>query len=218
MSRISERDASEHRGDRHSFHGRLDPSGRGRRGRGAIAVVGWVVGLGAVIALATQGGAAPERAAPSAAAVVTSSSSAPVGRRQLALDQPARRGDVVTTRELIVRGRVARTAGEVRIMLESRGGKPVATAAIDPIGYGHGDWIPFESRFRLEMPRPAGDMTLFIVAVDGAGIPIDAVRRRFTIGAIIDISAVTGGRRSRSNGEDGLMGGIPFGTNVLPGT
>ena len=173
------------------------------------------MGLGAVIALATQGGAAPAPARPSGAAVVTPPSSAPVGRRQLALDQPARRGDIVTTRELIVRGRVAQTAGEVRIMLESRGGKPVATADIDPIGYGHGEWIPFESRFRLEMPRPAGDMTLFIVAVDGDGIPIDALRRRFTIGAIIEIPAVG---RSRSNGEDGLMGGIPFGTNVLPGT
>ncbi len=124
----------------------------------------------------------------------------------------------MTTRDLIVRGRVARTAGEVRIMLESRGGKPVATAAIDPTGGGHGGWIPFESRFRLEMPRPAGDMTLFVIAVDRDGIPIDALRRRFTIGEFIDITAVPDGRRSRSSGEDGLMGGIPFGTNVPPPT
>jgi hypothetical protein len=157
-------------------------------------------------------------AAPSDAAVLIAPSSAPPGRRQLALDQPARRGDVVSTRELIVRGRVARTVGEVRIMLESRGGKPVAMAAIDPTGGGHGGWIPFESRFRLEMPRPAGDMTLFIIAVDGNGIPIDAVRRRFSIGAFIDIPAVIERGRGRSNGEDGLMGGIPFGTNVLPRT
>jgi hypothetical protein len=139
----------------------------------------------------------------------------PVGQRHLALDQPARRDDVVTTRELIVRGRVARSAGLVRIILESRGGKPIATAAIDPTGGGHGDWIPFESRFQLAFPRPGGDMILFLIAVDENGIPIDAIRRRFSMGAIIDIPG-TGSRRG-SNGEDGLMGGIPFGTNFLTG-
>jgi hypothetical protein len=128
----------------------------------------------------------------------------------------------VTTRELIVRGRVARSASQVRIILESRGGKPIATAAIDPTGFGHGDWIPFESRFRLAFPRPGGDLTLFLIAIDENGIPIDAIRRRFTVGAILDIPAggESTGRwvgRSGSNGEDGLMGGIPFGTNVLTG-
>lgn len=169
------------------------------------------MGLGAVVGLAAQGGSVPSPPGQPGIAAVISPSSSPVGRRQLALDQPARRGDVVTTRALIVRGRVSRTAGEVRIILESSGGKPIAAAAIDPTGYGHGDWIPFESRFRLAIPRPGGDMTLFIIAVDGEGIPIDAIRRRFTIGAIIDIpagpSSRTGKGRSGSNGEDGLMGG-----------
>jgi hypothetical protein len=181
------------------------------------------VGLGAVVGLAAQGGSAPSPSGPPGAAAVSSPSRPPVGLRHIALDQPARRGEVVTTRELIVRGRVARTAGNVRIILESSGGKPIAAAAIDPTGHGHGDWIPFESRFRLATPRPGGDMTLFVVAVDGDGIPIDAIRRRFTIGAIVDIPAVvrsSGPRdgRSRSNGEDGLMGGIPFGTNFLTGS
>jgi hypothetical protein len=173
------------------------------------------LGLGAVVGLAAQGGSVPSSSATPSAAIVSLPSSPLVGRRQLALDQPARRGDVVTTLELIVRGRVARTAGEVRIMLESSGGKPVAAAAVDPTG--HGDWIPFESRFRLATPRPGGDMTLFIVAVDGDGIPIDAIRRRFTIGAIVDLPARQNAR-SGSNGEDGLMGGIPFGTNFLTGS
>jgi hypothetical protein len=171
-----------------------------------------------VVALATQGGSNPTPAGPPLAVDVSTSPNGSVGPRQVRLDQPARRGDVVTTRELIVRGRVARSAGEVRIMLESSGGKPIAAAALDPTGFGHGDWIPFESRFQLAVPRPGGDMTLFIIAVDGDGIPIDAVRRRFTVGAIIDIPADTAARRSRSHGEDGLMGGIPFGTNVLPPT
>jgi hypothetical protein len=114
-----------------------------------------------------------------------------------------------------VRGRVARSAGLVRIILESRGGKPIATAAIDPTGGGHGDSIPVESRFQLPFPRPSGDMILFLIAVDENGIPIDAIRRRFSMGAIIDVPGI--GRRHGSNGEDGLMGGIPFGTNFLAG-
>lgn len=93
----------------------------------------------------------------------------------------------MTTRELIVRGRVARSITEVRIILESRGGKPIAAATIDPTDLGRGDWIPFESRFRLAFPRPGGDLTLFLIAVDENGIPLDALRRRFTMGAIVEI-------------------------------
>jgi hypothetical protein len=120
---------------------------------------------------------------------VVGPSASPPSPRALRLDLPARRGEVVTTRELVVRGRVARDAGEVRIMLESSGGKPVATAAVDPTGSGRGGWVPFESRFRLSMPRPGGDMLLFVVAVDRDGIPIDAVRRRFSVGAIVEVPA-----------------------------
>ena len=58
-------------------------------------------------------------------------------------------------------------------------------------------------------------MILFLIAVDENGIPIDAIRRRFSMGAIIDLP----GTRSRrgSKGEDGVMGGIPFGTNFRTG-
>ena len=107
--------------------------------------------------------------------------------RSLVLDEPARSGAVVTTRKLIVRGRVAATAGEVRIMLESSGGKPLATAAIDPTGHARAGFISFEATFRLSKPRPGGSMMLFVVAVDGAGIPIDGIRRRFTVGAVVEV-------------------------------
>ena len=142
-----------------------------------------------MVGLASQGGAVPSPTGPPHAAIVSSppASDPPVGQRHLTLDLPARRGDVVTTRELIVRGRVTRSIGEVRIILESRGGKPIAAATIDPTDFGHEAWIPFESRFRLAFPRPGGDMVVFLIAVDAQGIPIDAIRRRFTMGAIVDI-------------------------------
>ena len=152
-------------------------------------MLAWVVGLGVLVGFATLGGQAAPSIESRAAAVAAPSASAAPTQRQIALDQPARRGEVITTRELIVRGRVARGVGGVRIMLESSNGKPLAIAAVDPTGFGHGGWIPFESRFRLTTPRPGGEMLLFLVAVDGDGIPIDAIRRRFTIGAIVEIPA-----------------------------
>ena len=182
-------------------------------------MVAWVVGLGGLVGFGALGGqAAPSRDRARVAVTSPSPSAAPI-QRQIALDQPARRGEVITTRELIVRGRVARSAGQVRIMLESSNGKPMAIAAVDPTGFGHGGWIPFESRFRISTPRPGGDMLVFVVALDADGIPIDAVRRRFTVGAIVEIPARIGQpdprpEPRRARGEDGIMGGIPFGTNT----
>ena len=74
-------------------------------------------------------------------------------------------------------------------MLESSGGKPIATAGVDPTGHrgATGCGSRSRARFRLPTPRPGGAMVLFVVAVDGDGIPIDGVRRRFTVGAIVEI-------------------------------
>ena len=150
-------------------------------------MVAWVVGLCGLVGFGALGGQTAPRGDPAALEIAPSSVSPAPIQRQIALDQPARRGEVITTRELIVRGRVARSAGQVRIMLESSNGKPLAIAAVDPTGYGHGGWIPFESRFRISMPRPGGDMLVFVVALDSDGIPIDAMRRRFKVGAIVEI-------------------------------
>ncbi len=180
----------------------------------------WVIGLGTVVGLAVSGpDVAPQRAVvvPSAAPSVTPGAR-PSGPRSLRLDQPARRDELVTSREIVIRGRVARGVGQVWIMLESRGGKPIATNAIDPTGMPRGDMIPFESRFQVAMSRPAGSMMVVVVAIGADGLPVDAIRRRFELGAIVDIPArvatgiVSG---SGSRGEDGVMGGIPFGTNFL---
>ena len=127
-----------------------------------------------------------------------------------------------TTREVVVRGRVAVTLGDVRIVLQSRAGTEIASASIDPTGHGHADWVPFESRFRLAGDGE-GEQPAFIVAVDGDGRPIDDVRHPFSVGRYLFIPASSGpamepATRSRRIGEDGLMGGIPFGTNVLSGS
>ncbi len=181
----------------------------------------WVIGLGTVVGLALSGpDVVPQRSALVPPAVPSLAPSArPSVPRSVRLDQPARRDEVITTREIVGRGRVAQSVGQVWIMLESRGGKPIATNAIDPTGMPRGAMIPFESRFRVAMPRPAGSMMVVVVAIGADGLPVDAIRRRFELGAIVDIPAGVGSDAlpdgSGSRGEDGVMGGIPFGTNLL---
>jgi hypothetical protein len=144
-----------------------------------------------VIGIALLGGRSSEPGRQAVAEAVSGPTKGPTvaAERSIRLDQPARRGQVITTREIVIRGRVAETAGEVRIILESSSGKPIATLAIDPIGMPRNGMIPFESRFRLSTQRPAGSMVVSVVAVDPSGLPIDAVRRRFELGAVIDIPA-----------------------------
>lgn len=135
--------------------------------------------------------------------------------------RPTSRPVPVATREVVVRGRVAEALGDVRIVLEWADGSRIASAPVDPTGHGHGDWIPFEARFRLRPPPPGGAWPSFIIAVDGAGEPIDTTRYPFTVRSYVYIPASSGpairsgdGPTRRAIGEDGLMGGIPFGTNV----
>jgi hypothetical protein len=124
------------------------------------------------------------------------------------------------TREVVVRGRVAATLGDVRVVLQSQSGVQIASAALDPTGHGHADWVPFESRFSVT-PDDEGRWPAFIVVVDAAGRPIEPVRHPFNVATYLFIPASSGPALERTHsmhttGEDGLMGGIPFGTNFLP--
>jgi hypothetical protein len=141
-------------------------------------------------------------------------------RRRFQLGEIQDVSTAATTREVVVRGRVATDLGDVRIVLQSRGGTPIASAAIDPTGHGHADWVPFESRFRLA-PDSDDSWPVYIVAVDADGRPIEPVRHPFSVRAYLFIPASSGPalepvRWIHTTGEDGLMGGIPFGTNFLP--
>ena len=127
---------------------------------------------------------------------------------------------VGTARDVVLRGRVAKALGDVRIVLQARDGTQIASAAIDPTGHGHAGWVPFESRISLP-PGKQSDRPAFIVAVDGTGRPIDTVRQPFSAQLFLFIPASSGPAIERTDashttGEDGVMGGIPFGTNFPP--
>lgn len=141
-------------------------------------------------------------------------------RRRFQLGEIRDVAAIATIREVVVRGRVAETLGDVRIVMQSHAGTQIASAPIDPTGHGHAGWVPFESRFRLA-PDDRGDWPAFIVAVDAGGMPIDSVRHPFNVRPYLVIPASSGPGMERTHpihttGEDGVMGGIPFGTNFLP--
>jgi hypothetical protein len=143
-------------------------------------------------------------------------------RRRFQLGEIRDEPPTATTREVVVRGRVAEVLGDVRIVLEWADGSRVASTPVDPTGHGHGDWVPFEARFRLRIPPSGGAWPSFIVAVDRAGAPIDATRYPFTVRSYVFIPASSGPALApparpvlHTTGEDGVMGGIPFGTNFL---
>jgi hypothetical protein len=131
-----------------------------------------------------------------------------------------REAPAVEPREVVVRGRASAALGDIRIVLQSRAGAEVASASIDPTGHGHADWVPFESRFLLA-PDDQGEWPAYIVAVNGDGVPIESARYPFNVRSYLFIPASSGPAVTRvgpihTTGEDGVMGGIPFGTNFLP--
>jgi hypothetical protein len=146
--------------------------------------VAWVAVVAGVAGAAVLG--APMSQAPAPTNEVASSAPSTASARPVQVDQPARQGDVVTTRDIIVRGQVAEGVAQVWITLES-GGRPIATETIDPIGMPRNALIPFETRFKVHRPRPAGPLFVMVVAIDADGVPIDAMRRRFMLGEWLEL-------------------------------
>ena len=152
-----------------------------------MAVAAWVVGLGTVVVIALLGAASPSdsRPVPTAAAIASVKPRATT-ERSIRIDQPAQRDEVVRTREIVVRGQVREGVSQVWITLES-GGRPIATGSLDPTGMPRNNLIPFETRFTVDRPRPAGPLFVMVVAIDADGVPIDAMRRRFMLGEWLDL-------------------------------
>ena len=84
--------------------------------------------------------------------------------------------ETVTTdapvRHLVVRGWVARTVRDLRLMVTSSTRQPLATAAINPLGGPRNGMVPFEATFRI--PGVSADERLFVVPTDAMGRPRDA--------------------------------------------
>jgi hypothetical protein len=171
-------------------------------------LVGWIGALVAVVVIAVMGGSpsAPDRADVSVSARPTMTAPWAIAQTRSALV------------ELVVRGRVARDAGDVTIRLETSDGRHVAASPADPTGHGHGAWVPFETRFQVARAARERDGTLYVVAVDAAGRTLGPGAQPFASSLFLDMTAPAVGpptpvvaTRSHPAGNDGLIGGIVFG-------
>lgn len=142
--------------------------------------------MAAVAGAATLGDRTSAEAKPEPSATPSAVASAVVPDRSVRIDRPARPDEVVRTREIVVRGQVTKGVSQVWITLES-GGRPIATRSIDPTGMPRNNLVPFETRFRVDRPRPAGPLFVMVVAIGSDGVPIDAMRRRFMLGEWLEL-------------------------------
>ncbi len=103
------------------------------------------------------------------------------------IDFPSRSGQDVSTRQLIVHGRVEVGIVDVRIALETSTGTILAIEEIDPTGLPRAGMVPFVTTFDLPTDRQDKSTTLYAVPVGPDGEPLDAARRRFVVGVMFDI-------------------------------
>ena len=136
--------------------------------------------LAAVVGVALAGGSTFESPREAASPPAAASPVASVVAARPTMD-PAR------PRELLVRGWVARSIGDLHVMVASATLEPIAIAAIDPTGMPRNGMVPFEATFRLPRAAAGAGTELFVVPVDGTGFPIARAETRHVEGSIVEI-------------------------------
>ena len=195
----------------------------------------WGTGLAAVVAAGYLGSALPggssaaPPALPEAVTPVAESAPDPGGLVQVRI--PSGPDAVITTSHLMVGGTRTVAAGELRVVLESSAGGPVASVTLAQAP-GSG---PFLVDFPFPDPRPEGPMVVQVVALTPTGTEVEVARIPVTVGPLQPTvprttwTAATvipdrrlprlgpvevGAPRLVGNGrlgDDGIVGGIVFG-------
>jgi hypothetical protein len=116
------------------------------------------------------------------------------------MTSPARANQVITTRDLVVRGHVRESSWRVQVVLQSRSAEPIVVRTGGPMTRpGDRDRSPgrtFIITLPLPDPRPSGPAVVQIVAYDTSGRAQDVVLRAIQIGAV---------RGPASGGDTGLI-------------
>lgn len=146
----------------------------------------------------------------------------PIDPDLLFVSLPAHDDDEITTRQLTVSGFLRGASASVLVSLEGRRNRvidSILTFAYPTPGAAESQPTGrFKVAFDLPNPRPNGEMLVNVAVLDVDGQPVDVVWRWVRIGRIVDEAVSPSARtgppvRTRTLGDDGLMGGI-----VLPGT
>ena len=116
------------------------------------------------------------------------------------ITSPARANQVITTRDLVVRGHVREPSWRVQVVLQSRSAEPIVVRTGGPMTRpGDRDRSPgrtFIITLPLPDPRPSGPAVVQIVAYNTSGRAQDVVLRAIQIGAV---------RGPASGGDTGLI-------------
>jgi hypothetical protein len=169
-------------------------------------VAAWAGGLAAVVAIAALGQGEDRTEAVTGILPATSpTGAADVARPSpvIVLEQPSREGLLIRPTDLLVSGHLREGSGPVRLLVETARNKPIAvrlSEPSDPPSSGAGGSTRFAFTVPLVDPREGERLIIHVIAYDGDGVPIEAVRRRVVVGP----------HEPGVFGEDGLMGGIPF--------
>lgn len=102
---------------------------------------------------------------------------------------PARPNQVITTRDLVVRGHVRESSWRVQVVLQSRSAEPIVVRTGGPMTRpGDRDRSPgrtFIVTLPLPDPRPSGPAVVQVVVYDTSGRAQDVVLRAIQIGAVL---------------------------------
>jgi len=159
----------------------------------------WGLVLVTVVGVALGGGAEDDRAetalAPPASPGPSSRAAASAAAPSLdpafadvAVTSPARANEVITTRDLIVRGHVRESSWRVQVVLQSRSAEPIVVRTGGPMTKpGDRDRSPgrtFIVTLPLPEPRPSGPAVVQVVVYDTSGRAQDVVLRAVQIGEV----------------------------------
>ena len=106
----------------------------------------------------------------------------------VAVTSPARANEVITTRDLVVRGHVRESSWRVQVVLQSRSAEPIVVRTGGPMTKpGDRDRSPgrtFVITLPLPDPRPSGPAVVQVVVYDTSGRAQDVVLRAVQIGEV----------------------------------
>ncbi len=109
------------------------------------------------------------------------------------MTSPARANEVISTRNLVVRGHVRESSWRVQVVLQSRSAEPIVVRTGGPMTRpGDRDRSPgrtFIVTLPLPDPRPAGPAVVQVVAYNASGRAQDVVLRAIQIGALLGPAA-----------------------------
>lgn len=127
------------------------------------------------------------------------------------MTSPARANQLITTRDLVVRGHVREPSWRVQVVLQSRSAEPIVVRTGGPMTRpGDRDRSPgrtFIVTLPLPDPRPSGRAVVQIVAYDARGRAQEVVLRAILIGELLGpVSGVDSGLIARCHVPDVIRG------------